>query len=266
MKLEEFVTKLCNEKSDLNQKNAESTIAYLQGIETLLNSKVLEEVKDELLKFDVFSECDDLEIVHFPTFKVGDDKVFTTQTYKYSEGIKFKGKGYLYSIYLTPELYDPSKMLEPVKNGAAISPAIYNPMTFEPTKHILLTWSPEMAQDLSVTKDETTLRNDIHKLLDDVLDNPEEYRMKGTRHIMIRGVFEIVNENRNFEPNFLVGTTQESDTFTGYYMVTENESTVIKTKQIPRRLKELFILNFTEDRKLKEITEEEINQFLENNK
>jgi len=123
-----------------------------------------------------------------------------------------------------------------------------------------------MAQDLSITKDETTLRNDIHKLLDDVLDNPEEYRMKGTRHIMIRGVFEIVNENRNFEPNFLVGTTQESDTFTGYYMVTENESTVIKTKQIPRRLKELFILNFTEDRKLKEITEEEINQFLENNK
>jgi len=197
---------------------------------------------------------------------VGDDKVLTAQTYKYKEGMKFKGKGYLYSISLTPELYDPSKMLEPVKNGAGISPAIYNPITFEPTKHILLTWSPEMAQDLSITKDETTLRNDIHKLLDDVLDNPEEYRMKGTRHIMIRGVFEIVNENRNFEPNFLVGTTQESDTFTGYYMVTENESTVIKTKQIPRRLKELFILNFTEDRKLKEITEEEINQFLENNK
>ncbi len=207
-----------------------------------------------------------MEIVHFPVFKVGEDKTLTTQTYKYSEGIKYKGKGYLYSISLTPELYDPSKMLEPVKNGAAISPAIYNPMTFEPTKHILLTWSPEMAMDLSVTKDETTLRNDIHKLLDDVLDNPEEYRIKGARHIMMRGVFEIVNDNRNFEPNFLVGTTQESDTFTGYYMVTENESTVIKTKQIPRRLKELFILNFTEDRKLKEITEEEINQFLENNK
>jgi hypothetical protein len=111
-----------------------------------------------------------------------------------------------------------------------------------------------------------TLRNDIHKLLDDVLDNPEEYKTKGTRHIMIRGVFEIVNENRNFEPNFLVGTTQESDTFTGYYMVTENESLVIKTKQIPKTLNELFILNFTEDGKLKETTEEELNQFLEENK
>ena len=135
---------------------------------------------------------------------MGEDKTLTAQTYKYSEGIKYKGKCYLYSISLTPELYDPSKMLEPVKNGAAISPVIYNPMTFEPTKHILLTWSPEMAQDLSVTKDETTLRNDIHKLLDDVLDNPEEYRIKGTRHIMMRGVFEVTNEDINLEPNYLV--------------------------------------------------------------
>ena len=256
MKLEEFVTKIYDERPELDT----------ESFGPILNSKVLEEVKDELLKFDVFSECDDLEIVHFPTFKVGEDKVLTAQTYKYKEGIKFKGKGYLYSISLTPELYDPTKMFESVKNGAAISPAIYNPMTFEPTKHILLTWSPEMAQDISITKDETTLRNDIHKLLDDVLDNPEEYRMKGTRHIMIRGVFEIVNDERKFETNYLVDSTSGSDTFTGYYITTENESTVIKTKQIPRRLKELFILNFTEDGKLKEITEEEINQFLEENK
>ena len=196
MKLEEFVAKIYDERPELDMTPSFGPI---------LNSKVLEEVKDELLKFDVFSECDDLEIVHFPTFKVGEDKVLTTQIHKYSEGIKYKGKCYLYYISLTPEMYDPSKMLEPVKNGAAISPTIYNPKTFEPTKHILLTWSPEMAQDLSVTKDETTLRNDIHKLLDDVLDNPEEYRIKGTRHIMIRGVFEVTNEDVNLEPNFLVG-------------------------------------------------------------
>jgi hypothetical protein len=196
MKLKEFVTKIYDERPELDMTPSFGPI---------LNSKVLEEVKDELLKFDVFSECDDLEIVHFVRFGVEDDKTLSVQTYKYKEGMKFKGKGYLYSITLTPELYDPSKMLEPIKNGASISPAIYNPITFEPTKHILLTWSPEMAQDLSVTKDETTLRNDIHKLLDDVLDNPEEYRMKGTRHIMIRGVFEVTNEDINLEPNFLVG-------------------------------------------------------------
>ena len=198
MKLEEFVTKIYDERPELDMTPSFGPI---------LNSRVLEEVKDELLKFDVFSECDDLEIVHYPTFKLGEDKVkvLTTQTFKYEEGIKFKGKCYLYSITLTPELYDPLKMLEPIKNGASISPAIYNPMTFEPTKHILLTWSPEMVQDILNIDTEQEQRQIIHKLLDDILDNPEEYRAKGTRHIMIRGVFEVTNEDINLEPNFLVG-------------------------------------------------------------
>ena len=262
MKLEEFVTKIYDERPGLDMT---------PNFGPILNSKVLEEVKDELLKFDVFSECDDLEIVHYPTFKVGDDKVLTTQTFKYKEGMKFKGKGYLYSISLTPELYDPSKMLEPVKNGAAISPAIYNPITFEPTKHILLTWSPEMAQDLSVTKDETTLRNDIHKLLDDVLDNPEEYRMKGTRHIMIRGVFEVTNEDINLEPNYLVGKSSQPEGYLVFYMVKEegenNEvNMALKQKLIPSNLKDKFIERFNYGGTIGEMSEEEINQFLEENK
>lgn len=261
MKLEEFVTKIYDERPALDT----------ESFGPILNSKVLEEVKDELLKFDVFSECDDLEIVHFPTFKVGEDKVLTAQTYKYKEGIKFKGKGYLYSISLTPELYDPSKMFEPVKNGAAISPAIYNPMTFEPTKHILLTWSPEMAQDLSITKDETTLRNDIHKLLDDVLDNPEEYRMKGTRHIMIRGIFEVVDDERKFEPNYLVGSPSQPEGYIAFYMTKEecedNEvKLALKQKIIPYKLKDKFIERFNYSGEIKELSEEEINQFLEENK
>jgi hypothetical protein len=211
MKLEEFVTKLCDEKGMLNQKNAESTIDYLKGMDPILNSKVLEEVKDELLKLDVFSECDGLEIVHIPTFVLEDGKPVLVQSFKYKEGMKFKGKCYLYSISLTPEMYDPIKAFEPVKNGASISRSVYDPITFEPRKHILLTWSPEMAQDLSGTNDEKTLRNDIHKLLDDVLDNPEEYRTKGTRHVLIRGVFEVVGGNMNLQPSFLVGEELKSE-------------------------------------------------------
>ena len=262
MKLEEFVTKIYEERPELGMTPL---------FDPILNSKVLEEVKDELLKFDAFSECDDLEIVHFPTFKVGEDKILTVQTFKYNEGMKIKGKCHLYSISLTPELYDPSKMLEPVKNGAAISPAIYNPMTFEPTKHILLTWSPEMAQDLSVNKDETTLRNDIHKLLDDVLDNPEEYRMKGTRHIMMRGIFEVVDDERNFEPNYLVGKSSQPEGYLAFYMVKEegedNEvNMTLKQKLIPSNLKDKFIERFNYRGEIKEMSEEEINQFLEENK
>jgi hypothetical protein len=108
-------------------------------------------------------------------------------------------------------MYDPIKAFEPVKNGASISRTVYDPMTFEPRKHILLTWSPEMAQDLRGSNDEKTLRNDIHKLLDDVLDNPEEYRTKGTRHVLIRGVFEVVGGNRNYEPSYLVGEELKSE-------------------------------------------------------
>jgi hypothetical protein len=180
-------------------------------MDPILNSKVLEEVKDELLKLDVFSECDGLEIVHFPTFKLENGKTVLAQNFKYEEGMKLKGECYLYSISLTPEMYDPIKAFEPVKNGASISRTVYDPMTFEPRKHILLTWSPEMAQDLKGTNDETTLRNDIHKLLDDVLDNPEEYRTKGTRHVLIRGVFETVDGNRNYEPSYLVGEELKSE-------------------------------------------------------
>lgn len=257
MKLEEFVKKIYDEKLDLGMTPSFGPI---------LNSKELEEVKDELLKFDVFSECDDLEIVHYPTFKLGEDKTLTTQTFKYEEGIKFKGKCYLYSISLTPVMYNPNQLIKPVKNGAAIGPVVYDPITFEPRKHILLTWLPEMVQDIYNIDTEQEQRQIIHKLLDDVFDNPKEYETKGKREVLIRGVFEVVNDERKFEPNYLVGSTQESDTFTGYYMVTENESLVIKTKRIPKTLNELFILNFTGDGKLKETTEEEINQFLEENK
>ena len=255
MKLEEFVTKIYNERPELDT----------ESFGPILNSKVLEEVKDELLKLDVFSECDDLEIVHYPIFKLGEDKVLTTQIHKYGEDIKYRGKCYLYSISLTPEMYEPSKVLIPVKDGASISPILYDPSTFEPSKKIVLTFSPEGQMD------DETKKQEIRDLLNKVLDNPEEYKTKGTRGVLIRGVFEIVEDERKFEPNYLVGTIQESETYIGYYMVKEKggndkESLYIKSKQIPKKLKESFIEKFTEEGKLKETTEEELNQFLEENK
>ena len=169
-------------------------------------------------------------------------------------------------------MYDPNQLIRPVKNGAAMGPTIYDPSTFEPRKHILLTWTPEMAQDLfEGTNNEETLRNDIHKLLDDVLDNPEEYRMKGTRHVLIRGIFEVVNENRNFEPNFLVETATQPEGYLVFYMVKEeceeNEvKSALKQKLIPYNLKDKLIERFNYGGVIGEMSEEEINQFLEENK
>ena len=269
MKLEELIKNVFDDRANIiKNEGSESTLKDIligTSFDSVLNSVDLEKIKDELLKTDAFSECDDLEIVHYPIFKLGEDKVLTTQTHRYGEDIKYRGKCYLYSISLTPEMYEPAKVLIPVKDGASISPILYDPSTFEPLKKIVLTFSPEGQMD------DETKKQEIRDLLNKVLDNPEEYRTKGTRGILIRGVFEQINYDRKFEPDYLVGTIQESETYIGYYMVKEKgsndkESLYIKSKQIPKKLKESFIEKFTEEGKLKETTEEELNQFLEENK
>jgi hypothetical protein len=170
-------------------------------MDNLLYGKNLEKYKKIIMNTDEFKECDSLEILEHPLVKDKNGEILTTSTVKLSDVMTFKGKCYLLSLTLTPEMYDPIKAFEPVKNGASISPTVYDPMTFEPRKHILLTWSPEMAQDLLGTNNEGTLRNDIHKLLDDVLNNPEEYQTKGFRGVLVRGLFEVIEDGGDTEVN-----------------------------------------------------------------
>jgi len=168
-------------------------------MDNTLYGKNLEKYKDIIMNTDEFKECESLEIIEYPIVKSRNGEGLTPYTIKLSDLMKFKGKCYLLSLNLTPEMYDPNQLLKPVKNGAAMGPAIYDPSTFEPRKHILLTWSPEMSQDISGVNDELTLRNDIHKLLDDVLDNPDEYKTKGFRAVLVRGLFEVVEDGENTE-------------------------------------------------------------------
>jgi hypothetical protein len=168
-------------------------------------------------------------------------------------------------------MYDPNQLLKPVKNGAAMGPTIYDLSTFEPRKHILLTWSPEMAQDLAGMDNESTLRNDIHKLLDDVLNNPEEYKTKGARHVLVRGLFEVVDKNDGSEVvinHYDVDLTTNKPDDVGY-AVDYLEQNVVKpgeielrlnNKIIPSHLKDKFIDEVGTDPKL--ITEELIDNFL----
>jgi hypothetical protein len=173
-------------------------------------------------------------------------------------------------------MYDPTQLIKPVKNGAAMGPTIYDPSTFEPRKHILLTWTPEMAQviyDVSGGNDELKLRNDIHKLLDDVLDNPEEYKTKGVRGILVRGLFEVID---NYDGSEVIKNVYDIDLTANKpedvgYKVFYLEQNVIKPgeinlelkhKVIPSHLKDKFIDEVGTDPKL--ITEELIDNFLEN--
>jgi hypothetical protein len=168
-------------------------------------------------------------------------------------------------------MYDPNQLIRPVKNGAAMGPTIYDPSTFEPRKHILLTWSPEISQDFPGGNYDSTLRNDIHKLLDDVLDNPEEYKTKGLRGVLIRGLFEVTDMNdgseviRNVYELDLTANKPDDVGYAVYYL----EQNVVKpgeielrlnNKIIPSHLKDKFIDEVGTDPKI--ITEELIDNFL----
>ena len=264
MKLKELIeiVELSKKEDDLYMDNT-------------LYGENLDKYKHLIKECDEFAKCDSLDILTMPLVKGKyNDKIYTALTIKLSDLMEFKGRCYLLSLGLTPEMYDPNQLIRAVKNGAAMGPTIYDPSTFEPRKHILLTWSPEMAQDFSGGDYESTLRNDIHKLLDDVLDNPEEYKTKGVRGVLIRGLFEVTDMNdgseviRNVYELDLTANKPEDVGYEVYYL----EQNVIKpgeielrlnNKIIPSHLKDKFIDEVGTDPKL--ITEELIDNFLANN-
>jgi hypothetical protein len=268
MKLKEFL-----EVALLGKKDSPNLTNGMFVDETCLYGNELDKYKNIIKECDEFAKCDSLDILTMPLVKGNDDKIYSANTVKLSDLMEFKGKCYLLSLALTPEMYDPSRLLKPVKNGAAIGPVMYDPMSFEPRKHILLTWSPEMAQDVSGANHEFTLRNDIHKLLDDVLDNPEEYKTKGLRGVLVRGLFEVIDNNDGSEINrnvYGVDLTVNKPEDVGY-KVFYLETNVIKpgeiemrlnNKIIPSHLKDKFIDEVGTDPKI--ITEKIIDEFLEN--
>jgi hypothetical protein len=144
MKLKEFL-----EVALIGKKNNPSLINETFVDETCLYGNELVKYKDTIKECDELVKCDSLEILTMPLVKGKNDKIYTTETIKLSDLMEFKGRCYLLSLSLTPEMYDPNQLIKPVKNGAAIGPVMYDPITFEPKKHILLTWSPEMVQDIS---------------------------------------------------------------------------------------------------------------------
>ena len=269
MKLKEFL-----EVAVLSKKNTLNLINPTFVDETCLYGEELDKYKNIIKECDEFAKCDSLDILTMPLVKGKKDKIYTTETIKLSDLMEFKGRCYLLSLSLTPEMYDPSQLIKPVKNGAAMGPTMYDPLTFEPKKHILLSWIPEITQDILGLDTEKLQRQVIHKLLDDVLDNPEEYKTKGTRHVLVRGLFEVVD---NSEGSEVIKNDYDLDLFdhkpedVGYKVYYLEQNVVkpgeikleIKKKIIPPHLKDAFILEVgTEPAK---ITEKMIDDFLEFN-
>jgi hypothetical protein len=254
-----------------------SSSEYLYGEE-------LNPYKERILQTEEFSECDELIIMKYPVTILENGKTVQNVTYKHKEGQKFKGKCYLLSLSLTPQMFDPKKMHTPVLDGACITPTMYDPTTFEPKKKIVLEFSPEFAQDQyiyglgspSMIEDaekngERILRKQLHEKLDRIFDNPENYQVKGEKGMFVRGLFEeVVSKNTNYKMD-LVGLQTEKQTHaTVYFFETDEKnskegkvSLVLRTIPIPIELRDKFVEELGP--KSVNVTREEIEDFLKRN-
>ena len=95
---------------------------------------------------------------------------------------------YLYKIIYSPVIYDPNDISNPVKDEMVISPLVYNPATFEPSRKITIEWKPEdlfhekEIQPITWEDEKTYLREKLEILL----SSPDDYKLKGRRGLMIR--------------------------------------------------------------------------------
>jgi hypothetical protein len=101
----------------------------------------------------------------------------------------YEGKtAYIYQILFSPIMYDPSTWAkEPVKDGCTFSPLWFDPLTFTPSRRIVLSFNPTFPQDIDSTVDqEEVMKQSLHDKLDKVLANPEEYMPEAFRGCMLR--------------------------------------------------------------------------------
>ena len=258
MKLKEFINQLIKEREiDVESKNP-------FDMSTFYGKEDLESIKEKILECDEFSECESLEILDYPNLLI-DGKTSNAMSYKLNGGEKFKGKCYLLSLNLSPEIYDPKTINEIVKDGAGITPTLYKPENFEPYKKIVLQFSPDKKQD-GITNHDAVLRQELHDLLDKIFDNPSDYAVKGERHPLVRGVFEEYQSGIDTQKRYFTKVSEDDTICTIYYFKKEEGKDGeifmrLHTKKIPKVLREKYVEELGD--KGVEVSEEEINEFLE---
>ncbi|MFW6377688.1 MAG: hypothetical protein ACOCZ5_03480 [bacterium] len=228
-----------------------------------ISGKSLELFKDILLKCDEFKNVDELVILEAPHVSNTNKEIVKSITYKIANNTKFEGKVYLYGISLTPELYDYEHLLQPIKNDCNISHRQYNPNDFTHVyRNIMIRFNPE---DYN--------RNELHEKLDDILNNPEDYKIKGIQNIIVRGIFEKMVKPNGEIDNREVGELNldyENQPFfiASYFDEKFNEnnesvSIMMENKFIPIELKDKYLMEFDTNNIP---TKEQIDEFLNKNK
>jgi hypothetical protein len=152
------------------------------GIDNL-GARQLKKVETALIKHLKFDRIEwmDLPTEHFEG--VGPISVRTMKLADNDQPTYENKIGYVYKVMFSPVMYDPTEYVKPVKNGCSMTPVVYNPTNFEPRKHIMLSWCPEVGDDALSDKQ---MKFELMDKLVHVLENPEEYMQKGYRAAMIR--------------------------------------------------------------------------------
>lgn len=151
--------------------------------------KHLKLFKQQLLDCDEFKSCE-LEILKLPNISDGSHR-YDSSALLMTNNVKLYGKAYVYNISLTPEMYNPNELFSRMEKDVAITPVIYSPDDFKPQKFIILKLNPEEMQDMSASKF-INPETHAHVLLHKALNNPDEYRIKPTRGVIVRGIFESI--------------------------------------------------------------------------
>jgi len=279
MKLKELINEIL---SSGELKNKKGYAVKVEGLtDSVIYGEELEPYLERIKQCEEFSECDEIVIMKFPVTIDEQGNGVTTKTYKVVPQQKFKGKCYLLSLSLTPEMYDPKKIHEPVLDGACITPTLYDPKTFMPRKKIVLEFSPEASQDQSIyalgnpsmindleNTHEEQLRKKLHETLDKVFDNPEMYQVKGEKEVMVRGKFEVVESPLGIENTKLFGLKTENEThFSTFFFEKDEENSKegelnlkLSKMDIPINLREKYLQELGP--KSIHVKREEIEEFL----
>jgi hypothetical protein len=242
MKLKELVTGLIG----LNNLNAIHPMDR-----DILKGDALESIRDKLMLCEEFSNVESLEIMHQPVVENTNGKVFSSNTFKLSDDFLFGKRVLLHSIAMGPEIYDPYTVHSPIRDGACITPIMYDPVSFKPKRTICIEFSPEEIQDnLIVGENKIKELCDLFKM---VLESPEDYRVRGERPILVRGIFNKFSDEKDGlteEMGTLILDIGEQTFFTASCiettLISENELKSNLTQVfIPKRLKEKFMEEFS---------------------
>jgi hypothetical protein len=282
MKLQELINEIL---SSGELKNKKGFLVDVKGLtDNTIYGEDLEPYLERIKECEEFSECDEIVIMKHPVTLDENNNTIQPKIYKLVPNQKFKGKCYLLSLALTPEMFDPKKIHEPVLDGACITPTIYSPDTFEPKKKIVLEFSPEISQDKTIyglgspsmiedaeKNGEVILRKQLHETLDKILDNPENYQIKGEKGVMVRGMFEIVESNLGVEKIELFGLNTDKIThFSVFFFEKDLENSKegqdnlkLSKISVPIELKEKYQSELGP--KSINVTREEVENFIKEN-